>query len=425
MTDQLRVPTPAARFNRISECGLCIGCGICQGIAGGDRIRIKVTQDGYQRPVIVGELDRQTVDQIYDVCPGTRVEGLPESLHDEHTRTDKVWGRYQRIVLSYASDPEVRFRGSTGGVLTALAMYLIDSAKVEFILHVKASVTHPMSGEKQLSFSPTDVFEAAGSRYGPAAPLLDIKSVLDLDKPFAFIGKPCDIGALRNLARHDSRVDELVKYWLTPVCGGYSPPPATVRFLHSIGIDESQVKSFSYRGYGCPGPTRVETHDGRIVEKNYLDLWGEDETQWSLPFRCKVCPAGIGDSADIAAADTWPGGSPEREGQEKDPGTNAIIARTRAGADLLVEAERAGFLTTERHIGTEELSLWQPHQVNKKYAAWARHQGLKTAGELAPETFRLRIETLAKEMDEEFIRLQSEGTSRRVREGKTREPTPR
>ena len=153
-------------------------------------------------------------------------------------------------------------------------------------------------GEAKLSFSAAEVIDGAGSRYGPTAPLLDIKSALDRNKPFAFIGKPCDIGALRNYARHDSRVDELVKYWLTPVCGGFSPPPATVRFLHSIGVDESQVKSFSYRGYGCPGPTRVETHDGRVIEKNYIDLWGEDETQWSLPFRCKVCPDGIGDSAD-------------------------------------------------------------------------------------------------------------------------------
>ena len=95
---------------------------------------MKVTQDGYLRPVIVGKLDRQTVDQIYGVCPGTHVEGLPESLHDETTRYDRVWGEYQRVVLCFASDPEVRFRGSTGGVLTALGMYLIESGKIDSMI---------------------------------------------------------------------------------------------------------------------------------------------------------------------------------------------------------------------------------------------------------------------------------------------------
>ena len=42
-----------------------------------------------------------------------------------------------------------------------------------------------------------------------------------------------------------------------------------------------------------------------------------------MPFRCKICPDAIGESADVAALDTWPGGSPKGE----DEGFNAVIAR--------------------------------------------------------------------------------------------------
>ncbi len=41
-----------------------------------------------------------------------------------------------------------------------------------------------------------------------------------------------------------------------------------------------------------------------------------------------------------------------------------------------------------------------------------------------PETRRLRLKELADEMGDEFNRIQTEGTHRRVREGKVREPTP-
>ena len=37
---------------------------------------------------------------------------------------------------------------------------------------------------------------------------------------------------------------------------------------------------------------------GRVVELDYLDMWGEDDSAWSLPFRCKVCPDGIGEAAE-------------------------------------------------------------------------------------------------------------------------------
>ena len=416
-------PTPAERLCAIAEQGLCIGCGLCQSVAGPDSVKVTQTTTGYERPVVVGDLDHETVDQIYDTCPGTRIDGLPDRLVDDETRIDNVWGPWRRMVRSWASDPEVRFEGSTGGVLSALARYLLSSKRVDFILHAKTAAYEPTFGERHLSFTDADVMEAAGSRYGPTAPLIDVGDVLDRGQPFAFIGKPCDVSALRNYARHDARVDELVNYWLVMVCGGFMPPASMEEFLERIDIKRDDVTSLRYRGRGCPGPTRVETAAG-ATEMHYLDMWGEDETQWHLPFRCKICPDGIGEAADIAAADTWLGGAPTREGSIDDPGTNAIIARTAVGLELMEAAERDGALTIEYDITPDELSLYQPHQMRKKYAVWARHQGLRDEGRIVPETNRLRIAELAAELPPAHSDYQRAGTRRRVQDGKVSEPTP-
>lgn len=92
---------------------------------------MKVTEQGYERPVVVADLDDELVEQIYDTCPGTRVEGLPQNLIEADTRYDRVWGYYRQIVHLHASDADVRFRGSTGGALTGLGLYLIDSGEVD------------------------------------------------------------------------------------------------------------------------------------------------------------------------------------------------------------------------------------------------------------------------------------------------------
>ena len=416
--------SPTERLYAIVEQGLCIGCGLCQSVAGSDRVRVCKTSNGYLTPLVCGDLDHATVDRIYSVCPGTRVEGLPERLHEDDTRHDDVWGPWRRMVMAWASDPQQRFEGSTGGVLTALASYLLASKRVEFVLQVRTATSEPIFGEPTLSFTEADVFEAAGSRYGPSAPLLDIDAALAREQPFAFIAKPCDVAALRNYAEIDERVDRLVKYCLVMVCGGFGTPRGTVDFFRRVGIDPKQVSGLRYRGRGCPGPTRVDTPEGS-QEYHYIDYWGEDETTWSLPFRCKICPDGIGEAADLAAADTWVGGGPNRIDSVDDPGTNAIIARTRAGEELLAAAEADGALVIDYDIMPDRMSLFQPHQVNKKYAAWPRHQGLRDAGRLAPQTARLRIEQLAADLPEASNRYQRDGTRQRVDNGKATEPTPR
>ncbi len=415
--------TPGQRLYAIVEQGLCIGCGLCQSVAGEDRVRVTKTTSGYLHPVIEGELDHDTVDRIYEVCPGTRVEGLPQRLVEPDTRHDNVWGPWRRMVRAWAGDPEIRFEGSTGGVLTALGQYLLASGRVEFILQVKTSATEPSFGDPTLSFTEADVFEAAGSRYGPAAALTDIGAALDRGQSFAFIAKPCDVSALRNYARQDARVDQLVKYMLVMVCGGFGTPQGTINFYQRVGIDPERVTGLRYRGRGCPGPTRVETGD-EAQEFHYIDYWGEDETTWSLPFRCKICPDGIGEAADIAAADTWIGGGPNRIDSVDDPGTNALIARTRAGEELIAAAAEAGALTLEYDIPPDTMSLYQPHQVNKKYAVWARHQGLRDAGRIVPHTERLRIEQLAQDLPQETNASQRNGTRQRIEIGKATEPTP-
>jgi len=411
------------RMNAISEQGLCAGCGICQSVAGPDKIKVVKSVNGYERPVIVGDLDDVTVEKIFNICPGTRIEGLPENEITPATKIDNMWGPWLRIVRAWAGDPKTRFEASTGGVLTALAQFLLNDQRVDFILHVKASAKEPIFGERYLSFSEADVLDTGGSRYGPSAPLIDIDEILARGQPFAFIGKPCDIAALRNLAHYDGRVNELVKYWLTPVCGGFMNPSAIDAFLSRAGIKLENLTSLRYRGQGCPGPMRVETAD-EVKEFHYLDFWGDNASTWDLPFRCKICPDGIGEAADIAAADTWIGGSPTREGSKSDPGTNAVVVRTAAGLELLEAAAKTGAINIEYDITPDDMSIYQPHQMRKKYAAHDRLQGLGDEGRIVPKTDRLRLAELADELQESDRNFQREGTRTRVRSGKATEPKP-
>lgn len=418
--------TPNERFLRIVDDGLCIGCGLCQSIDDAGRILVEKSAEGELRPFVRGDLSDSLVDMIYEICPGVRVEGLPHAAISRAPRIDPVWGAIHRICLGWAADPMVRYEGSTAGVLTALGQYLLQSGRVDFLLHVKPSMTEPSFGEATLSWIPSEVLQGAGSRYGPTAVLIHLEAALALDRPFAVIAKPCDLNALRNFAHIDERIDRLIHYWLAPVCGGYMPDRSLAKLLEERGISRPEVTRLRYRGKGCPGPTTIGRADGSEVSLHYLDFWGEDESSWSLPFRCKICPDGIGEGADIAVADTWPGATPDRIASESDPGVNSIVIRTRAGMELVEAAVREGALVLGQDVDTSFLDDTQPHQVTKKRFAHARHAGLRDAGLLAPRCVGLRLEELAALNGDMANREQREGSmlraKRRERPGRMCEP---
>lgn len=414
--------SPEDRFLRIVEDGMCIGCGLCRSLAGEDRVRMVVTPEGNERPAVAGALDEAIVDRIYATCPGTRLEGLPERLA-AGAETDPVWGPWRRVVLGWAGDPEARHVGATGGALTALAAQLVAEGLA--VLHARAHETHPPFGQATVSRTEADVLAAAGSRYGPTATLAHVHALLDRGERFAFIGTPCDVSALRNLAAIDDRVDRLVAVMLTMVCGGFMAPERMRAFLAGdLGLDPEEVAHVRYRGHGCPGPTRVETRDGRVFERSYAAFWGDDASQWRLPHRCKVCPDGIGDAADIAAADTWPGGGPDPATEADDPGVNALVIRSAAGMALVGRAVASGRLILGDEVDPRWMDGVQPHQRDRKLVVRARLDGMADEGLTVPRTARLRLDELAATLPEGVAAAQRAGTRRRVAEGKVRERRP-
>lgn len=385
------MPAAPLTLDQIVENGLCIGCGLCRSIAGSENVELVMTPEGRERPVARRLLNRTTLERINTVCPGTRIGSSSSPSAGSTTMQDPVWGSADRLSIGYARDPLVRYRGSSGGVLTALGQFLLTSGRVKFILHAGASKSAPMRSERRVSFDGAAVLDGAGSRYGPAAVLVDFSEILDRAQPFALIAKPCDVTAVRNLAGVDPRVDRYMRYALTLVCGGISDLRKSAEVLQHFQIRENELALFRYRGYGNPGLTRLETKDGRTFELTYQQLW-EDESKWMIQPRCRICPDAIGLEADIAASDVWSGGSPVAE----DEGFNGIIVRTARGLELYEAAVAAGALTIERAVTFADFDRFQPHQVRKRRTVWARLRGIELAGKPVPVVAGLGLEDCAR-----------------------------
>ena len=390
---------------------LCVGCGLCEAVTGG-RLKMTMTAAGSLRPTPLIPLSDAMSDNeervLLAACPGVVAQARDDPDRSP-AELDPIWGSYRSMSMAWAAEPDVRFRAATGGVLTALGRHLLDAGKVSFVLHVGPIPDSPTRNRWVISETADDVLANTGSRYSPAAPLAGLMAALDRGQRFAIIAKPCDLGAVHAYAATDPRVDELCVARLAMVCGGQSRLTKTLGLLDRWGLVEDDVSLIRYRGHGNPGPTRVESNDGQAHEVTYLELW-EDASTWEIETRCKLCPDALGECADVAAADAWPGGAPIGE----DEGFNAIVVRTTAGQSLVDEAVMAGKLVVDEPVTARQLDDFQPHQVRKKEALAARYAGLLEAGVAPINAPELRLQSLGQRLTPAEARREREGAKRRM-----------
>lgn len=365
---------PAGDVEDVVAAGLCTGCGMCASIAG-PAISMGINVEGNMRPLVGGEVTAGKKEQIIAVCPGVSVQGPGRP---EGTTVHPLWGPIREIHRSWSREPLVRHKAAAGGTLTALGRYLLMSGQVCAVLHVRADDRKPWLTISSISRTPDEVLQGAQSRYGPSSPLINLHQLLDEDKRFAVIAKPCDISAVRALGRADPRVERLIPYMLTIFCGGVPSAHIAKAVIRHHGLDEMDVALFRFRGEGWPGPLRVQTRDGTVYDLPYPGAWYMGKFGYEIQFRCKICPDTVGEVADVSVPDGWKLRNGKRLYAEA-PGTNVAIVRTPAGQELLHAAIDAGYLEVSP-VSVEEIDQMH-YNHHRKAAASAALFALRLMGQ--------------------------------------------
>lgn len=351
---------------------LCVGCGLCAGMFKKPAAQMEINPGGFARPCKVRTLERGEDRELAAVCPGMRLEHVArdETFHE-------LWGPVVRSEVGHAIDSDTHHRGSSGGALSALAVYLLESGKVDGVLHTAASAEDPFKNVAQISKSREDVLRAAGSRYAPASPLAALDACMAQPGKFAFIGKPCEVAALRALGRQRAEVAEKFSYFLSFMCAGTPAVSGTHAVVRAMGLEPKDVAQFRYRGNGWPGKARAETADGRAAEMDYEQSWGTILNR-HLQFRCKICPDGTGEFADVTCADAWDADEKGYPIFTEGKGRSLVLSRNSDGLRLIDDAKTAGYLAAEP-MAVERIATIQPYQAERKRMLSARLFGLKCA----------------------------------------------
>ena len=181
------------------------------------------TVDHGRRPRIITPKARQgdIAEETVSICPGNQIEfkdidafpGAESTLFDE-------WGPVLEVWEGYAADTDLRFRGSSGGLVNAIALYCIEKGGMRGALHVKARKDVSFLNESSISTDRAQLLEGSGSRYAPASPCDRLHEVESGSSPVVMIGKPCDIAAASAAARKRTRLRDNLGLKIGIFCAG-------------------------------------------------------------------------------------------------------------------------------------------------------------------------------------------------------------
>ncbi|MFA7682492.1 MAG: coenzyme F420 hydrogenase/dehydrogenase beta subunit N-terminal domain-containing protein [Candidatus Peribacteraceae bacterium] len=367
-----RDPVWAKIQEEILRPGLSTHSGTCVGLSEGT-LRLQDI-DGECFPALTGK------GPVPAICYRASPEVHPsypemnDCVFGSPTPRSSLLGEYRRLAIAHINDEAVRHAAASGGVLTGVLLYLLETERITGAVVLTMDAQHPWRAIPIVARTPEEILQAAQSKY-VVSPVNTILNGLEKHKgPLAYVGLPHQVFAIRRLQQLKHPSVQAIDYILGPFYGNEMYGSALVSFLRKFHAQPKDVVSLAYRAGEWPGYMEARLHDGRILRMpkfhaNYL-----------IPFHISQSSLLSHDLTneftDLSGGDAW---APVYE--ERGKGFSLLITRTQKGDDLLREMEEKGKIHL-KEIDEEEAVQMQSHGLDfKKRGTFLRMERRRRCGQ--------------------------------------------
>jgi coenzyme F420 hydrogenase subunit beta len=330
-------------FNNVEDVivkkDLCVGCGMCEIACPYNAIEIVYN---YGKGVFYPRVNRSACKNCgvcLNVCPSVRFF-LKDEIFESivHLLRERI-GVVKRVYIGYASDFQLRFYASSGGIVTALLKYLFDKKYIDGAIVVTMSGGEVPVARAVVARSVDEAMSAMGSKYVP--PLFnDAVRSIEYGKSYAFVGLPCHIYAMQQYTKMSKKLQGSIKLYIGLLCGGvlsYHCLEYLIRRYFKIK-GEYRLKDVRFRGWGWPGYMRIKI-DKKDLIVSFPEYWPLIAPRFRLN-PCLTCTFSFNPYADVVCGDAWLEDIVKRDRV----GTSIVVIRTERGEKIFNEAVNNGYV---------------------------------------------------------------------------------
>lgn len=377
MSDKVLLATVQMRLlEQVIRPGLCVGCGACVVDAPPQVSEMVVGSSG---PVPTFR-DAFPLDEIiWDACPGKGID-YPELYRLHYGRLPDDWriGLVEHLWIGHAADAAIRRAGASGGVTTAILLYLLETKRIDAAIVARQGIPTAEQASHVIARTPAQIIASAQSVYVPVS-MLDAMNHFVPGERYAMTCVPEQSAALRMLQHRGHPRARQVEYVLGPYTGTALDPRAIRALLRMHAVpDEDAVISLQWRAGEWPGHLEVRTASGCVVQSKKVYY------NFLIPFYVTQASLQSMDFAneftDLSVGDAW---SPQFEGLGQ--GFSVVAARSTMMAAIVQEMQDRGLLTLDS-VNVLETTAMHGHMIDfKKRGSYLRNLARRALGLASPD----------------------------------------
>lgn len=281
----------------------CCSCSICTAICPTDAITLLRDKKGFLKPM-VNEKQCIGCEKCYRICPGqTRyVKKYENIVKGQAPKVQSIMpvAEKEEYFLGFSLNDVVRLNSASGGMTTAILLYLIEKGIFDYCSIVPTVEKRDIVKAK-LTNDCDEIINASASKYCPVDftdVILEAKQLLINGKKIVLVLLPCQIQAVKMYLKKWS--NQLL--FIALMCNHIPSYKATDYFLYVHSIDK--IKSVRYRGGIWPGYMSIES-DAATMSFPFIEEWNKGFGYLFYNKRCKSCNDPFGIFADICVGDPY------------------------------------------------------------------------------------------------------------------------
>jgi coenzyme F420 hydrogenase subunit beta len=323
---------------RVIQRGLCTACGTCVGGCPTGAIQFDFD---LEEPALKGSCSSCGICDA--ICPG---EDIPLAqlekafLGETRSPANELLGVSRGFFKGFAKDREIRRSSASGGLTTALLLYVLDQKKIDGAIVTAMSPEKPWRTKPVLARTRQEVIEAARSKYTLCPNNIALREIGRMDR-VAVVGLPCHIHGIRKLQslKALSGLADRIVLTLGLLCGSNRRHEATEHLIQEYtDVNLEEVEHFEYRGGLNAQEIKIFSRDKK--ETTVPTTEWRVISQSMTKDRCRMCCDYSAELADLSLGDICD----PRSSTKRIPNWNSLIVRTEKGQRLIKEAREAGII---------------------------------------------------------------------------------
>lgn len=385
------LPRALRGLSRIVDGGLCHRCGSCVGICPTNVL----ARDKEEYPFIKNLSACTDCDLCVKVCPGDEFDFQKhhQQVFNAPGDSEFTHGHFVRSFVSYANDPFIREHSTSGGLVTAILLDLLERKEIDGAVVIVSDEDTLWKGKPIIARTKEELILSMKSKYAISPTNAVFKEIRELPGRYALVGLPCQIHGFVKAAALDERIKERVVLTIGLFCHAAIEHEAYSVLWDSLGERKEKAKRFISRIGKHPGTPYVELNDGTFSpvyfgnkEKGYRPTSIEMINilyRLYTPERCLTCFDALAEFADIAVGDPWM--APPEDGVDFYKGWSFALVRKESVSRLCDDLISRNKITTVEVTRSEAIACNTLMSHEKRWRAFRVIETHRRQGKPIPE----------------------------------------